>query len=216
MPVTREGVDHGGARGRPRASLLLSPAPEGPPMTSTDPGATAAPRPLIRAARAEDLAGVGAIREHAIRTSTGLWTDELPTPAQLEAWLREHLERGAMLVAVGTAADGAEGADAEEIVLGYASYGPLVPKNGYRFTAENSVYLRPEAQGRGLGTALLGALLDLCREHGMHSVVALVEAGNTASIRLHERFGFVEAGRLVEAGWKFDRWWDLVHLQLRL
>lgn len=185
-------------------------------MTSTDPGAAAAPRPLIRAARAEDLAGVGAIREQAIRTSTGLWTDELPTPAQLEAWFREHLDRGAMLVAVGPTVAGAEGAGAEEIVLGYASYGPLVPKNGYRFTAENSVYLRPEAQGRGLGTALLGALLDLCREHGMHSVVALVEAGNTASIRLHERFGFVEAGRLVEAGWKFDRWWDLVHLQLRL
>lgn len=210
MPVTREGVDRGGARGRPRASLLLSPFPKDPSMTSTDPGTTAAPRPLIRAARAEDLAGVGAIREHAIRTSTGLWTDELPTPAQLEAWFREHLERGAMLVAVDPALEG------PEAVLGYASYGPLVPKNGYRFTAENSVYLRPEAQGRGLGTALLGALLDLCREHGMHSVVALVEAGNTASIRLHERFGFVEAGRLVEAGWKFDRWWDLVHLQLRL
>ena len=216
MPVTREGVDRGGARSRPRASLLPSPVPEGPPMTSTDPGAAAAPRPLIRAARTEDHAGVGAIREHAVRTSTGLWTDELPTPTQLEAWFREHLDRGAMLVAVGPAADGAEGASAEEIVLGYASYGPLVPKNGYRFTAENSVYLRPEAQGRGLGTALLGALLDLCREHGMHSVVALVEAGNTASIRLHERFGFVEAGRLVEAGWKFHRWWDLVHLQLRL
>ena len=76
--------------------------------------------------------------------------------------------------------------------------------------------LRPEAQGRGLGRTLLGALLELCREQGMHSVVALIEAGNTASIRLHERYGFTEAGRLAEAGWKFDRWWDLVQMQLRL
>lgn len=171
---------------------------------------TSTPPPVIRPAREEDLEGVREIREHAIRTSTGLWTDEVPSPEEIAGWFREHLARGAMLVAVDPGADG------PAAVLGYASHAPLVAKNGYRFTAEDSVYLRPEAQGRGLGRTLLGALLELCREQGMHSVVALIEAGNTASIRLHERYGFTEAGRLAEAGWKFDRWWDLVQMQLRL
>lgn len=153
----------------------------------------------IRTAHPKDAAGVTAIRALAIAESTGLWTDEELSPSELNAWFTDLLERGQVLVA--------EGADGQ--VLGYASLEPLLPKSGYRFTGEDSIYLVAEAQGRGLGSQLLAALLEHAREQGFHSVTALIESGNTASISLHERHGYTRAGQIPEAGWKFDRWWDL-------
>lgn len=166
---------------------------------------TAAP-PRIRLALAEDAPVVLGIRDEAIRSSSGLWIDEVPESVSSRAWFDAHLDRGSMLVAAGP----------DDEVLGYACFSPLRDYAGYRFTGEDSIYLLPAAQGRGVGRALLGALVAHAREHGMHSLVALVEAGNVGSIRLHERCGFQEVGRMPEAGFKFDRWWDLVTLQLLL
>jgi L-amino acid N-acyltransferase YncA len=161
--------------------------------------------PLTRPARAEDAAIVLGIRDEAIRSSSGLWIDEVPAEESSRAWFDSQLDRGSMLVA-----------EQQGEVLGYACFSPLRDYAGYRFTAENSIYLLPAAQGRGVGTILLSALIAHAREHGMHSLVALIEAGNTGSLRLHERSGFREVGRMPEAGFKFDRWWDLVTLQLLL
>lgn len=164
--------------------------------------------PRIRLAAPEDAAVVLAIRDEAIRSSSGLWIDEVPDPEASRSWFEAQLEAGSMLVA--------EDPGPSAAVLGYASFSPLRDYAGYRFTGEDSVYLLPEAQGRGVGTALMEALVTHAREHGMHSLVALVESGNTGSIRLHERCGFREVGRMPEAGFKFGTWWDLVTLQLLL
>jgi len=86
----------------------------------------------------------------------------------------------------------------------------------YRFTAENSVYIAPDYQGRGVGTLLLEKLLECARAQGLHCVIVSVDASNPQSIALHERFGFVEVGRMRETVYKFDRWLDVVALQLML
>ena len=167
-------------------------------MTSPD-------TPLIRLAEPHDAEAVAAIRADAIRHSPGVFSDEVPTADEADAWFAGHLAAGSLLVA----ADG-------EQVLGYACVAPLRQKNGYRHTGEDSIYLRADAQGRGIGALLLEALIVRARELDYHSLVALIEAGNTASQRLHQRAGFVETGRLRDAGWKFERWWDLVVMQRML
>lgn len=171
-----------------------------------------------------------AIRDEAIRGSAALWIDEVPPRALAEAWFAEHLAAGSMLVAVdlGTTepaataasaadavapADRADAAAREGDVLGFASYGPLRPYDGYRLTAEDSVYLVDGAQGRGLGRALIEGLVARAEETGQHSLLGMIEAGNAASIALHARCGFTEVGRIPQAGLKFGRWLDLVIMQ---
>lgn len=170
----------------------------------------------IRSALPADKDTVLAIRADAIRSSAALWIDDQPAPAEADAWFDEHLQSGSLLVAVDAGADAGAGAETSHVpgmVLGFATFGPLRDYAGYRFTAEDSVYLRPQAQGQGVGGRLLDALVDRAGELGMHSMCAFIEAGNAASIRLHVRAGFTEVGRIPQAGTKFGRWLDLVIMQ---
>lgn len=102
-------------------------------------------------------------------------------------------------------------------VLGYAYVTPWKAKAAYRFTVENSIYLGPASTGRGVGTALMEELLRRAREAGVREVVAVIaDRGAEASIRLHERFGFTEIGRMGRVGFKFDRWIGTVLMQKSL
>ena len=99
---------------------------------------------------------------------------------------------------------------------GYAYAAPWKPRGAFRYTVEASVYLRVDATGRGLGEQLYQSLLDRLRTSGMHLVIAGISLPNEASIRLHRKLGFQEAGRWLQAGYKFDRWVDLSYWQLLL
>lgn len=101
-------------------------------------------------------------------------------------------------------------------VLGYAAYGEWRAFDGYRLSAEHSVYVRKDARGRGVGAALLRELVARARAAGLHVLVAAISGDNAGSIRLHERLGFVRVGRMPEVGAKFGRWLDLELLQLVL
>ena len=183
----------------PRGMTTTAPPPSDPAPGTPD----TAPR--IRVASPGDRTQVLAVRSRAIEESTALWTSVTPSPEASDAWFAAHLDAGSMIVAV----DG-------DTVLGYACWSPLRSYDGYALTAENSVYLTEAAQGRGLGRALLERLISLAADQGVHSMVALIESGNEASIRLHERCGFAHAGGLREAGRKFDRWLDLTVMQRML
>ncbi len=159
----------------------------------------------MRRARPDDAEAVRAIRNHAIEHTTALWTHTPQSPAEAVAWLAAHLDRGSAFVA-----------EAEGEVAGFAVHGPWRHLDGYRHTVEDSVYVREGRHGLGIGSALLKALIASARDAGHHVMIAGIEAGNTASIRLHERFGFHHAGTVPEVGTKFGRWLDLTLMRLPL
>ncbi|BAU87676.1 N-acetyltransferase GCN5 [Streptomyces laurentii] len=170
------------------------------PIYETQPAA-----PVVRPARLEDAEAIRAIRNHAIEHSTALWTRTPQSPAEGAAWLAVHLRRGSALVA-----------EADGEVAGFAVYGPWRELDGFRHTVEDSVYVREGRHGLGIGSALLAALIESARAAGHHVVIAGIEAENTSSIRLHQRFGFEHVGTVPEVGTKFGRWLDLALLRLPL
>jgi phosphinothricin acetyltransferase len=102
-------------------------------------------------------------------------------------------------------------------ILGYALVQPWAGKSAYRYTVEDSIYLGQAASGKGLGRALLQALITACEERGIREIVAVIsDKGAEASIGLHERLGFTEVGRMGRVGFKFGRWLGTVYLQKSL
>ncbi len=157
---------------------------------------------MIRDATDADLPRILDITNQAILETTALWTI---TPATLEtrgAWMNERLSGGFPVLV----------AEQDGAVAGFGSFGSFRPHDGYLHTVEHSLYVEPEWQGRGHGRALLEALIERGRTMGKHAMVGGIEAANTASIRLHERAGFLRAGVLPEVGRKFERWLDLLFM----
>lgn len=162
----------------------------------------------LRHARPEDAAAIAAIYNHAVEHTTSIWNEATVDVENRVVWIADRQDAG---FPVRVAVDAPEGRGGK--VLGYATYGPWRPHDGYRHTVEHSVYVRQDRQGEGLGVRLMEDLVALARADGVHVMVAGVEAGNTGSVRLHERLGFAETGRLPQVGCKFGRWLDLVFLQ---
>ncbi|WP_338693865.1 N-acetyltransferase family protein [Streptomyces sp. Q6] len=159
----------------------------------------------VRPALPGDLDAVLAIRNHAIEHGTALWTDSPQSRDEGAEWLDAHLARGSAFVA-----------ERDGGVVGFGVYGPWKAYSGFRHTVENSVYVTEGHHGAGIGSALLGTLIDSARAAGLHVMIAGIEAGNAASIRLHERHGFEHAGTVREVGTKFGRWLDLTLMRLPL
>lgn len=101
-------------------------------------------------------------------------------------------------------------------LLGYAYASFYRPRAAYRFTCEDSIYLDPAATGQGLGKRMLAELLKRSRAFGFKQMIAVITADTKVSIAIHEKFGFRHVGRYEAVGLKFDRWHDIVHLQLAL
>jgi L-amino acid N-acyltransferase len=154
-----------------------------------------------------DLPAILAIFNEVIATSTAVYQDGPVTLEDRADWLRAR-RAGGFPVLVARDDDG--------VAVGYASYGLFHVRPGYATTVEHTVMLAPSARGRGLGTALVAALLTRAQLDGRHCVVGLIDAENVGSIRMHERLGFVEVGRIPEVARKFGRWLDLVYVQRRL
>jgi phosphinothricin acetyltransferase len=161
----------------------------------------------IRPSRDADLDAIAAIYGHHVRHGTASFETDPPPVEEMRRRRAELLSRGFPYLV----------AEAGGTVLGYAYAGPYRPRAAYRDTAENSVYLRPDASGRGVGTALLRALVAECEVLGLRQMVAVVgDSANTASIRLHERCGFRLVGVLEAVGYKHGQWLDSVLLQRTL
>lgn len=161
----------------------------------------------IREAHAGDIPGILAIYNDAVANTTAIWNDALVDLENRRAWLGDKQLSG-YPVLVAAAGDGA--------VLGYAAFDNWRAWDGYRHTVEHSVYVRQDARGRGVGKALMIALIRRAEAMGKHVMVAGIDAQNEASIHLHKQLGFEEAGLLKEVGTKFGRWLDLVFMQLTL
>lgn len=101
-------------------------------------------------------------------------------------------------------------------VVGFASLSPFRDRPAYSTSVEDSVYVRRDQRGKGVGKLLLSELVDLARSHGFHAMIARIVGGHDASIALHEALGFVIVGTEREIGRKFGRWLDVVEMQLLL
>lgn len=162
---------------------------------------------IIRDAQEEDLPGILDIYNDAVLNTTAIWNETEVDLANRRAWLAERQAAGFPVLVARNSADE---------VVGYASYGTWRSIEGFRHTVEHSVYVRGDQRGQGLGPLLMRALIDRARAASLHVMVAAIERENAASIRLHERLGFVTTGQMPQVGRKFGRWLDLTFMQLML
>lgn len=169
---------------------------------------TVRPRPFqIRAAQKADLPQITAIYAHFVRTHPATFELDPPDEAEMTARWTKVCAAGLPYI---VAAD-------DDDILGYCYVTPYRPRPAYRFTLENSIYIAPDQQRRGIGGALLKQVLDTCQRQGYREVVAIIgDSQNAASIALHQQAGFVHVGTLKNVGLKFDRWLDSVIMQRSL
>lgn len=165
------------------------------------------PRLLIRASLAADLDAITTI--YAWNAEHGTGTFELEGPPRDEMARRRDDVLGKGLPWLVAERDGE--------VLGYAYANHFRPRLAYRFALEDSIYLAPQAQGQGIGRLLLAELVAQCTARGARQMLAVIgDSANAASIALHRAQGFSEVGTLRAAGWKFERWLDVVLMQRTL
>ncbi|MFN3359204.1 MAG: GNAT family N-acetyltransferase [Pseudomonas sp.] len=161
---------------------------------------------MIRDATEKDLPAIRDIYNDAVRNTTAIWNEQPVDLANRLAWFTARQAQGyPILVAV-----------ENDEITGYASYGDWRPFEGFRYSVEHSVYVRNDQRGKGLGPRLMNALIERARAGGKYVMVAAIESGNQASIRLHERLGFITTGQMPQVGIKFGRWLDLTFMQLAL
>ena len=157
---------------------------------------------VVRPATRADAAFITDLRNRHVATSAAIYTETPTALADVEAWFDLPYP-----VLVAETADGP---------AGYASLSAYNAKTGYRFTAENSVYVVDDHHGRGVGGVLLDRLIDAGREMGLRTILARIDTGQTPSLALHLGRGFAPVGVIAEAGFKFGRWRDVAYLQKML
>ncbi len=160
---------------------------------------------IIRPATLADAPAISAIYNHYVLHSTATYQEQPESVDDRVRWLEAHGPQHPVLVAT-----------EDDRVTGWASLSPFHSRSAFRYTVEDSVYLRDGFQGRGLGRQLLETLIPLARKAGHHGIVAAISGDQEPSLRLHERCGFVHCGRIPEAGLKFGRWLDVVYMKLPL
>jgi phosphinothricin acetyltransferase len=162
----------------------------------------------VRRARRDDCPAILAIYNDAVLTTTASYDYEPRTLEHRQDWFDAHQrEDYAIFVAEAVSPDGSKR------ILGWSALNKFHDRMGYRFTAENSVYVAAEARGRGVGAALLGPLVSAAQACGLHAILAVIDAQNEASLRLHAKFGFEQVGLFKQVGFKFGRWLDVAYLE---
>lgn len=158
----------------------------------------------IEAASPADAPAIAALYAHHVLHGTATFEIEPPGAAEIAARMAKVAAAGLPWLAA---------RDAAGVLIGYAYAAPFHARAAYRHTAENTIYIRHDKLGQGLGTRLLAALLAACEAAGLRQVVALVAATEPASVALHGKAGFVEAGRLHAVGRKHGQWLDVIYMQ---
>ena len=163
--------------------------------------------PTIRLSRDADVPAIAAIYAHHVETGTASFETVAPHEAEMRRRRSTLIERRYPWLV----------AELEGEVCGYAYAGPYRTRPAYRYSVEDSVYVRRSAQRRGIGRALLHALVRACTDLGFRQMVAIIgDSAQVASIGLHRAAGFEMVGTLRNIGYKHDRWLDSVFMQLAL
>ena len=171
----------------------------------SDPAATLSVRPV----HAADLESIQRIYAHHVLHGLASFEETPPDAGELRRRWRAIADVGLPYLCATESADGT--------ILGYAYAGPYRPRSAYRFAVEDSVYVAPGATGRGIGRALLRALIEICTGLGKRQMIAVIgDSGNEASISLHRACGFELTGTFKAIGFKHGRWVDSVLMQRAL
>ena len=160
----------------------------------------------IRDVTERDAEAIAAIYAHHVLNGTASY-DVDPPPAEFH---RDKIRR------IASAGWPFIVAEVDGRIAGYAYATQFRDRAAYRFAAENSIYVHPEQMDRGIGKALLAALLSRSKAFGFKTIIAVIGGAEPASIAVHAGLGFVEVGRLRAVGWKHERWLDSVYMQLDL
>jgi phosphinothricin acetyltransferase len=159
----------------------------------------------VRSAVGADCAAIADIYNYYVLHDTCTYQEIPDLIEHREKWFEDHGPRHPVIVA-----------EAEGRVVGWASLSPYHKRSAYRFTVENSIYLHPDWRQRGLGSLLLRELIDRAKALGHRTIIAVISAEQTGSLKIHEKCGFVKVGHFKGIGFKFSQWLDVVYLQLEL
>jgi len=163
--------------------------------------------PLIRPSTEADLPAITRIYAHHVLHGTGTFETTPPTLEEMAGRRADVLGKGLPWLVAEEAGE----------VIGYAYGNWFKPRPAYRFSVEDSIYLAPEAAGKGLGRALLAELLATLERSGIRKVMAVIgDAANAGSIGVHTALGFQHVGVVKACGWKFGRWLDIVLMEKTL
>ncbi len=160
----------------------------------------------VREAVKEDLPVVLEIMNDAILNSTAIYDYNARTTEYVNEWFAKK-QSDNLPVIVG---------EHKGKTIGFGSYGIFRAWDAYKYSAEHSIYITDGYRGLGWGGELLQKLISLAKEQGFHTLIAGIDADNEGSCKFHSKYGFVEVGRFREVGYKFDRWLDLIFMQLLL
>jgi L-amino acid N-acyltransferase YncA len=161
---------------------------------------------LFREAEERDLQGILAIMNEVILNTTSIYDYSPRDLAYVSDWfIKKQRDKMPVLVA-----------EANQQIVGYGSYGIFRAWDAYQFCVEHSIYVHKDYQDHGIGKELMKRLIERARKDGFHTMVAGIDALNVKSCKFHEKLGFFEVGRFREVGYKFDRWLDLIFMQLML
>jgi L-amino acid N-acyltransferase YncA len=159
---------------------------------------------LVRTATFHDLPAMTVIYNDIIINTTAVYDYDPHTIEMREQWFAAKQAQGFPVFV----------AEENKVIVGFSSFGTFRTWAGFKNTVENSVYVAHEHRGKGIGKLLLPPLIDAAKELKIHAMVAGIDATNIVSLKLHEKFGFVEVAHFKEVGFKFDRWLDLVFMEL--
>lgn len=156
---------------------------------------------IIRNSLPDDIPAITAIYKHHVLHGTGTFEIDPPSCDDMANRRADVIGKGLPYL---VAAEGSQ-------ILGFAYCNWFKPRPAYRFSAEDSIYLAPEAMGRGLGRSLLAELMQRAEAAGVRKLIAVIgDSANQGSIGVHQSVGFTHVGVLKSCGWKFDRWLDVV------
>jgi phosphinothricin acetyltransferase len=158
----------------------------------------------IRHAIESDLNAILDIYNDAILNTTAVYDYEPHTLNMRKHWFETKKEQGFPVFV----------AEENNEVLGFSSIGPFRVWAAYKYSVENSIYVKDRQRGKGIGKLLMQPLIDAAKELKLHTIIAGIDADNKLSIEFHKQFGFEEVGYFKQVGWKFNRWLDLVFMQL--
>jgi len=165
------------------------------------------PNILIRASVDPDVPAIMEIYRHHVLHGTGSFEIVPPDESEIRRRREKIINSGCSWLV----------AEMQGVVIGYAYAGPFHTREAYKFTLEDSIYVRQGSSGQGVGRLLLESLIEACRKSGYKKIVALIgDSANNGSIRIHEHCGFQHSGVLKSVGIKQDRWLDVVLMQLEL